>query len=75
MANSLGINNLPDRGQHKILSMQQSPKWRYSKYLGFKIASILNNQSSTVQDKIVKDLYFYAGSKNSFSGPYAKIEG
>jgi len=75
MAKSLGVNNLPDRGQHMILSMQQSPKWRYSKYLGFKIASVLNSQTPTVRDKIVKDLYFYAGSKNSFSGPYAKIEG
>ena len=75
MAKSLGVNNLPPMADHIMMCYQQPPKWRYSKYLGLKLLTTLNSQSQVNKDRITSDLYYYAGSKSSFSAPYAKIEG
>lgn len=75
MAKKLGVNNLPSKNEHIKNCYEKDMKWRYSKYLGLTILTILNNTSKTKRDSIVEDIYFYAGSKSSFSAPYAKIEG
>lgn len=75
MAKDLGVNNLPPYDEHKVRYQQQELKWRYSKYLGLLILTHLDAQTSATKDKIVKDIYYYASSKSSFSAVYAKIEG
>ena len=49
-------------------------KWKYAKFTGVKFAKILESQNKTVQDRIVKEIYFYANSQSPNSGPYGKIE-
>lgn len=49
-------------------------KWKYAKFTGVKFAKILESQNQTVQDRIVKEIYFYANSQSPNSGPYGKIE-
>ena len=49
-------------------------KWKYAKFTGVKFAKILESQNKTVQDRIVKEIYFYANSQSPDSGPYGKIE-
>lgn len=75
MAKKLGVNNLPPMADHIIMCYQQPPKWRYAKYLAFKVLTTIDAQSKAKKDKITSDLYYYAGSKSSFAAPYAKIEG
>ena len=75
MAKDLGVNNLPSYDEHKVRYKQQELKWRYSKYLGLLILTHLDAQTNDTKDKIVKDIYYYASSKSSFSAVYAKIEG
>lgn len=75
MAKDLGVNNLPPYDEHKVRYKQQELKWKYSKYLGLLILTHLDAQTSDIKDKLVKDIYYYASSKSSFSAVYAKIEG
>ena len=75
MAKKLGVNNLPPMADHILMCYQQSMKWRYAKYLAFKVLTTIDAQSKANKDRITSDLYYYAGSKSSFSAPYAKIEG
>lgn len=49
-------------------------KWKYAKFTGVKFAKILESQNKTIQDRIVKEIYFYANSQSPDSGPYGKIE-
>ena len=75
MAKKLGVNNLPSKNEHIKKCYEKEAKWRYSKYLGLTLLSIIDGQPKKKADAIVEDIYFYAGSKSSFSAPYAKIEG
>ncbi len=75
MAKKLGVNNLPSKNEHIKKCYDQTPKWRYSKYLGLTLLTVLDSVSKKKANEIVQDIYFYAGSKSSFSAPYAKIEG
>jgi len=75
MAKKLGVNNLPSMADHIMMCYQQPMKWRYAKYLAFKVLTTIDAQSKANKDRITSDLYYYAGSKSSFSAPYAKIEG
>jgi len=49
-------------------------KWKYAKFTGVKFAKILESQNKKDQDRIVKEIYFYANSQSPNSGPYGKIE-
>jgi len=75
MAKKLGVNNLPPMADHILMCYQQPMKWRYAKYLAFKVLTTIDAQNKNIKDQITKDIYYYAGSKSSFSAPYAKIEG
>lgn len=75
MAKKLGVRNLPSMEMHINMCWQQTPKWRYSKFLGLTLLTAIKSKPKATQDNIVEDIYFYAGSKSSFSAPYAKIEG
>lgn len=54
--------------------MMQSPKYRYSKYLGLKLLDTIETMSSDKKDAVMEDIYLYASSQASYSAPYTKIE-
>lgn len=75
-AKKLGVKNLPeDFDEHKVKCDEKGLKWKYSKYLALEVITLIENQTKEVQDKIMKDIYFYASSQSSFSAVFAKIEG
>jgi hypothetical protein len=48
--------------------------WRYSKYIGLKLAKIINGLNSEQKDKLVRAWYYYAASQSDLSAVYAKVE-
>lgn len=52
----------------------QNHSWRYSKYINFKLLSIIESMSPTEKTEFVQALYFYAASQSKKSCVYAKVE-
>ena len=75
MAKKFGTQNLPDSmDEHIKKCYEQDPKWRYSKYLGLKIAAILKDLNKGEGDEVVSAFYYYAGSQSEYSAPHLKLE-
>lgn len=70
----IGSQNLPSLDMHMKLCYENEPKWRYSKYQGLKIASILKRANRNDADQAIADFYYYAGSATTVSAPHLKIQ-
>lgn len=74
MANKLRVPNMLKKDQHTERARGMDARWKYSKYLGLRTIMAIESIPQAKRDVLMYDIYSYAGSKSSFSGPYAKVE-